>query len=341
MAFLRRSSVPVAVAAIALLSCTEPGPEVQVELLLYDQPVSCDAVLGSCLDPAGRAVSFENHRVVGYMSRAASQYGKGGLYLHFELSRATGAVAVVDLDVPAGTAAGSPALAPRLIYKEFKDGARVFDGQAAWGAVEVPMDPTCTCQDGRLELVFQDLGPDGKAGTSDDQVRRLSMGRFSLPESCRNLKLLEIAPERGVMINGLYGCPSIQGSAPPPAYEGHGDNYEDDYYSACAPPPDEEWEDGGCEGDTDDGGWDSGEGCGGDTDTGSSDDWSGEGCEGDSVDSSQSSSCEGDAYASSGTLGQGGRRASRWGRTGGFLWPVGIALLITARRRRRRGAHRR
>ncbi len=346
-----RPTIPLAAAGLLLLSCATPGPEMQVELLLYDEPVQCDAALGSCSTLSGLAVRFEEHRVQGYMSRAASRFRGGGMYLHFEFERPTGAVAVVDLDVPT-TGSGGASDVAQLVYKEFTDGRRTFMGHAVFGTVQVPADPGCLCQDGRLELVFTDRGADGKAGTADDKVRRLSMGRFSQVHSCRGVKVLDIAPVRGTLITALGDCPVSHSSVPKGGSGGGGgyDHYHGEYDHGCyAAEPDYYNDDAGCEGDTVDDDWGADEGCGGDTveddwgdaegcegdSSGGSSDYGSEGCEGDSSDSASADiSCEGDAHAA--TTRARRRGGSRWSGAVGFMLPVGLALLITARRRRRR-----
>ena len=346
MAFLMRNRPLVIVAgAAALLTCSEAPDEVTVQVRLYGQRVTCDAVAGECRAPGGAAVAFEDHQVRGYVSRAASQYGAGGLYVHFQLPRPGGAVAVVELDVPAGVGAGGKALSPLLIYREYRGGVSVFDGASVWGVVEVPMDGSCPCQDGRLELVFRGRGSDGKLGTDDDQWRRLSMGRFGQAGGCRRAQVREVRQGDGLLVDGLYSCPGSQHGG---GYQGGGgDVYEEDlYYTGCEPPPDEQWDEAGCEGDTSDSSWES-EGCEGDSgggddwdtegcggDSGGGDDWDTEGCGGDTGGGGEDLSCEGDAYAAA--PGSRNRRGGLRSRDLGFLMPVGIAMAITFRRRRRR-----
>lgn len=344
MALLTQTHASLLLAsAVTFISCVEPSDEVTVELRLYDEPVTCDATAGECRAPGGAAVSFEDHRVRGYLSRAASQYGEGGIYLHFQLPRPNGTVAVVELDVPAGVGAGATAKAPLLVYREYRAGKRAFDGASVWGVVEVPMDAACACQDGRLELVFRGLGLDGKPGTADDPQRRLSLGRFGAAGACRQVRLRGVQRADGVLVDGLYGCPgSHHGGGPSGGGEG---TYEEDlYYTGCEPPPDEEWEEGGCEGDTSDDGWDDA-GCEGDT---GDDDWDTEGCGGDSggggdfdtggcegdSGGGEGLSCEGDAYAAA--PGGRARPGPLRSRDLGFLMPVSLALMITFLRRRRR-----
>jgi len=345
-----RTPAVMAAASLALLSCAEPSPEVMVAVRLYDEPVLCDATAGECRAPDGSAVAFEDHRVLGVRSRAASQYGESGLYLHFQMPRPSGGVAVVELDVPAAAGASWSSLAPRAIYREYRGDRRVFDGATAWGVVEVPMDASCPCQDGRLELIFRGKGPDGIAGTVDDGYRRLSMGRFGGAGECRMARVKEVRKEAGLLVDGLYGCPSASNSGGSNTGGGEDVYDEDLYYTGCAPPPDEAWDEGGCEGDTSDDAWEEG-GCEGDDsgggwDSGGGDDWEGEGCGGDtsgggdSMDmggcegdsSADALSCEGDAHAA---VGRSRARRGRSSGAAGFLLPVSLALLITWRRRRR------
>ena len=339
--------------AAALLSCAEPSAEVTVAVRLYDEQVQCDAAAGECRAPDGSAAAFEDHRVMGVRSRAASQYGESGLYLYFQLPRPSGVMAVVELDVPAAAGASWSGLSPQIIYREYRGSRLVFDGATAWGVVEVPMAASCSCQDGRLELMFRGEGPDGKPDTADDGWRRLSMGRFGGGMGCREARVKAVRRADGLLVDGLYGCPTATNTGG--SHRGGGEQVHDEdlYYTGCAPPPDEEWEEGGCEGDTggdeweeggcegdtsDSGGgesgggdeWDS-EGCGGDT-SGGGDSTSAGGCEGDSGGSGGDSlSCEGDAHAA--VSGRSARRGRSSGAAG-FLLPVCLALLITWRRRR-------
>jgi hypothetical protein len=247
-----------------------------------------------------------------FISSAASRYAPAGLYIYFELPRPDGAVAHVELDLPAGRGVGGPPGGPFLSYREFVDRRPVFRSQTASGRVEVPVGD-CPCRDGRLELLFTDPGPDGKLGSEDDLHRRLSRGRFAWNEDhfCRSAKLLDLS-DGSVIVDAPNDCPTVShgssgggssggGSV---AYEGGGGCYaEDDYYyeedSGCgyddgSDSYGEEYDDTGCDGDRSDSEYSDDSGCDGDT-SGDSYDYDSTGCEGDT--SSSSASCEGDAYA--------------------------------------------
>jgi len=325
---------------LILAACDEEVSPGLVELVLFDQPVTCDAATDICLSAKGRQVPGELVRAGAYLSRQASQYGEGGLYLYFEIQRPGGAVALVEVDVPAGHGVGSISDRPHFLYQEYLHGRLVFRSQKARGRVEVPVDRGCACQDGRLELIFTDPGPDRKAGTGDDQERRLSRGLFGLlRETCRRSKALDVDKQVEVEVAGLFGCPSRGRRAPPsssggddlPPVEVGCEPPEDDYYyEGCEG---DTYEDGGCEGDTGDG-WGDGDdygGCEGDSSSGS--DMS---CEGED---SSGLDCEGDAYAATP-----GPKKSRQGRSSpplGILLAFGVIFMARRRGRQRQRWRRR
>lgn len=362
-------------ALILAAGCDREENKGTIGLTLYDEPVICHEQLGRCLSPTQAAVPSESVTSQVYLSRAVSQYGLGGLYIYFELRRANGAVAVVELDVPTSSRAGGSAREPATLYKEFKDGKRVFHSTQARGRMELPASGACPCQDGLLELVFTDPGPDKVVGTPDDAVRRLSKGAFGLATtSCRYARLINVEHQASLEVIGLRHCPgagsnssssSSGGSAGyyhddnwnpgcygyPMADEDYRDDYQTEEEGGCGGDDSDyaETEDQGCEGDS----WDSGDsssdsGCEGDS--GSSSDF-GDGCEGDTsspssnfgegcggdTSSSADMSCEGDSWAAAGKLRRKRRRPPPlWRQAVGMLPPVIMLGLVHAFFRRRR-----
>ncbi len=344
----------------ATLGCEQPDSKGMARVRIYDQPVICNENSG-CLSLTQTMAPSEDQTAGAFVSRMTSRFGAGGLYLYFELRRTSGAVALVELDVPTTSKAGASAAAPHYVYLEYKDGKKVFDAHSVRGKVEVPASPSCACQDGRLELEFVDHGPDGVKGTLDDRVRRLSRGYFGLlSSSCRYARLTNIEQQKQrVEVLGISHCPGkAKDSDTTPSSGSSGGYYDDhDHYYGCAGYPEEdeyyyddteetgcggddtyqEDEYSGCEGDS----WDSGDssssqGCEGDSwDSGSS---SGGGCEGDSA--SADMSCEGDAWA-----GVGAKRRRRgppqWQQALGMMPPfVFLAVVHVYFRRRGRRKNR-
>lgn len=359
------------VLAGAALGCEQPDSDGMARVRIYDQPVICNENAG-CLSPIQTQVPAEDQTASAFVSRMTSRFGAGGLYLYFELRRTSGAVALVEVDVPTTNKAGAAATAPHYLYREYKDGKKVFDSNSVRGKVEVPTSPTCACQDGRLELEFVDHGPDGVKGTLDDRVRRLSRGYFGLlSSSCRYARLTNIEQQKNrVEVLGISHCPGKAKDTDTTPSSGGGGYYDDhDHYYGCAGYPEEDdsyydeteetgcggddtYEDeeySGCEGDS----WDSGDsssdsqGCEGDSwDSGSSSDG---GCEGDSFDSGSSSgggcegdgasaasSCEGDAWAGVGS-GKGRRKRPppQWKQALGMVPPFLFLAVVHVYFRRR------
>jgi hypothetical protein len=320
-------------------------------MLVHDVPMVCDAARGSC-GPDLEGATAQSSRTRAFVSSKASRYGTGGMYIYFDLPRPEGLVAVVELDFPTGNGVGGPAGGPWLSYREYRGEQLVFRSERATGRIEAPW-AGCDCQDGRLELLFTDAGPDGALDTADDKVRWLGSARFGRGQGgafCRPAQRLAVPERPGeVEIVALVDCPVTRtggggssggGGGGGGSYEAGGGCYvedDDGYYdddSGC------DYDDGGdsygsddsgCEGDSSGGDWsDSSGGCEGDSSGG---DWSdGGGCEGDSSDAS----CEGDAYASARPR---RRRRSQRDRALGMLLPfVAFGLVHGWSRRRGRRA---
>ena len=352
----------------ATLSCDELETEGMIRVRIYDEAVICNVNAG-CLSLTQTQVPSEEQYVSAYISRQASRFGAGGMYLYFEMRRSSGAVALVEMDVPTTNKAGGAAMAPHYVYREYKGSKKVFDGTSVRGKVEAPSSATCPCQDGRLELEFTDHGPDGVLGTTDDRVRRLSRGYFGLlSTSCRYAQLTNIEQQKKrVVVAGIGHCPGkSKGNNSSSSSSGSsGYYYDDDPYVGCAGYPEDDYyyeddadetgcggddtyqddEYSGCEGDS----WDSGdsssaEGCDADSwDSGGS---SGGGCEGDSPDigsggcegdsAGADMSCEGDAWAGVAPGPRKRRRPSQWQQALGMVPPFLFFGMVHAFYRRRR-----
>jgi hypothetical protein len=159
-------------AALLFAGCSAV-PNGAVELSLYEAAVNCEQPTGAaCLTPLGRQPAPERLADRAFISRQVSQYGDGyGYYLYFEVQRAGGVTAVLELDLPVSSRAAAD-VEPRISYREFLAGDIRFDSTTAAGRVEVPSSDDCRCKDGRLELRFTAPGPDGVPGTHDDEHRQ-------------------------------------------------------------------------------------------------------------------------------------------------------------------------
>jgi hypothetical protein len=363
MALLGRLSLLLTM-ALLVGGCEDRANTVgRMEAFLFDLPVECELAKDQCLTKEQPpAVPVPEHTAGrSFVSTGASRHAPG-LYLYFEFIRPSGVVAQVEVDLPTGP--GADHTRSYLKYQEYKDGVLSFSSSAATGALLLPAHmlgagADCACEDGLLELVFTDHGPDKKAGTKDDQQRRLSRLRYSREKSyyCRNARLQEVKERFQVSL--LHDCPGTHHSPPPSS--GGGSYYDTEAEVGCYPPEDDGYyEDEGCEPSEDDSYYEEEGGCGGDdeydsdyaTDDGCEGDYSdsdyssSDGCEGDyssdsssSIDceggsSSSSGGCEGDAYAA---VKRPRRRGGRWRRAFGLLLPLMVlGLLHGAMRRRRR-----
>jgi uncharacterized membrane protein YgcG len=254
---------------------------------VYDQPVACSAAQNICHGPVPEAVQS-----VAFLSTDAGS-SSPGMYVSFELRRGSGVVGRVEVDVPTGAQG-----VPRVSYSEHLDGQLVFSATRARGAIQLPPQQldlsasTCTCTDGRLELLLVDAGPDGKLDTPDDLVRRISQARFawSATTFCLGSRVLDV-PE-GIEVGPVDQCPtpttsgSGSGSGGS-SYGGGGGGGSGGGGSVEVDIWDVDYGDGGCGGDESDY---EAEGCEGDS---GGDDYSAEGCEGDSG-SWDGGGCEGD-----------------------------------------------
>jgi hypothetical protein len=363
MALLGHGSLLLA-AALLVGGCEDRANTVgRMEAFLFDQPVECELAKDQCLTTEQPpAVPVPEHAAGrSFVSTSASRHAPG-LYLYFEFIRPTGAVAQVEIDLP--TSQGADPTQSYLKYQEHKDGIVSFSSSTASGSSLLPAHllgagQDCACEDGLLELVFVDHGPDKKAGTKDDQQRRLSRLRYSREQSyyCRNTRLQEV--KERFQVGLLHDCPGSHYTPAPSSgggsyydteaevgchvpeddgyYEDEGcESSDDSYYEedgGCGGEDDSDSDyasDGGCEGDYSDSDYSSSEGCesdsGGDYDSG--------GCEGDSGGDYDSGGCESDAYAA---VKRPRRRGGRWRRAFGLALPMMVlGLLHGALRRRRR-----
>jgi hypothetical protein len=347
-----RSYVTSLLTAVLVAGCESPSSAGTVELHLYDQAVVCEEAKDSCRLLSGEAPMDEVNRGSAFISAAASRHAPRGLYLFFQFSRPSGAVAAVEVDLP--TDGGDPART-HLHYQEHHEGRLVFSSSSATGRIQLPAhlvgqsSAECGCEDGLLELLFVDES----YKTGDDRVRRLSRIRFTMGEGsfCRRARLLDLF-ER-FQIEAIHSCPTVTpptsssgGGAGGYTYEGEaavGCYAEEETYddSGCGYDDsdgydDYSYEDSGCEGDSGDWGSDDDLGCSGETyDSGGYDGYDSSGCEGD-TDSSSSASCEGDAYAAAATRSRRRGRTSRgWLRVQGTVLPFFCLGLFCGYLRRR------
>ena len=342
---------------VSSVSCEELDTKGRVSLTLYDQAVICHQSTGLCLSQTQTPVPAEEHRGSAYLSRVTSRYGPGGLYLYFEIRRASGAVAVMEIDAPATNQAGESNRLPSYVYKEYLQGKQLFSSTRARGKLELPKSSSCRCQDGTMELEFIDSGPDRVLGTPDDLIRRISQGLFGLDATtCRlaSLTNIELHKQR-VSVTAVANCParsqkgSSNSSGSSSSSGGHyHDHGHDPYVGGCAGYPEDddgyvdedlddesagcggddypEEEPSGCEGDS----WDSGDSYG--ENSSSSD----EGCEGDSTDYGDSGGCEGDSSDGWGDSGDGcgGDSSSADMDCEGDSWAASASARPGPRRRR-------
>lgn len=235
--------------------------------------------------------------------------------------------------------AGSTGVAvAQLIARGYATNLLTCEADAHDGLIIVP-DVGCGCRDADFLLAFRCPGADGIKGSSDDEVFTFEGTLSATGVPCSN-KPTPWFP--GSLKTGYRKCDATAPSTPAPTPT-----------PAPAPPPVPIYDEGGCDGSSDsewDGGcggyddgsdydsYDSGGGC----ESSGSDDWSSSdsgGCEGDSSsDDSSGPSCEGDAYAATGSPRHGGRRF--WPALGVNLPMVlmvflGSLALVRSRRRRR------
>ena len=351
----------------AAVGCDQMETEGMASMRIYDDAVICNENAG-CLSLTQTQVPSEDQHASAYISRLPSRYGAGGMYVYIELRRTSGAVALLEMDIPTTNKAGASAAAPHYLYREFKDGRKVFHAHSVRGKIEAPTSASCACQDGRLELEFTDHGADGVKGTLDDRVRRISRGYFGLlASSCRYARLTNIEQQKQrVEVASIGHCPGKASGSDNSSSSGSsgGTYYHDDYYTGCAGAPEnddyyyedpdetgcggddtyQEEDPSGCEGDS----WDSGDssssggGCEGD----SMDMGDGGGCEGDSPDlgsggcegdsAGADMSCEGDAWAGApGGPHKRRRRPPQWQQALGMVPPFLFLGLVHGFMRRR------
>jgi len=300
-------------AAAMLLGSCEGGSEMgTVEVDLFDQPVDCDADVEACFaepepgsDEIPAPVTPERHRTWVFFSDQTTAHSPDGAYLYFEMVRAEGVRAYVEIDVPTTEGETDTAV---MHYTEYEGDEVVFESDEAYGRMELAQDlqgVDCSCADGRLELVFVDAGEDEELDTDDDRVRRLSRGRFSWSkEFCVGARMLGMTSDRvDVSVRVVDRCRSRPGgtvSEPDPpdyssssSYGGEASCESGDYSGGSTTSS----SGGGCEGDSSSGG-----GCEGDTASSSG------GCEGDTA--SSSGGCSGDTGGGGGCSGDAGGSSS-------------------------------
>lgn len=172
-----RAGLPAALCLALLVTCAEPGQRGSYVLEFYPEEVDCSGSTGQCVDAAGETRTPELLRGVAWGSWILSHYRPRGFYLYQEMRLASGGLAVLELDY-APPLQGSPEQG-QLHYFETLGGEVVFRAARVTGRIEIPPGRDCACQDGRLELLLRDPGPDEALDTDDDLLRRLRHGQFT------------------------------------------------------------------------------------------------------------------------------------------------------------------
>ncbi len=155
-----------------------------------------------------------------------------GLYLYLEGRGEDGVVTALELDVaPGDTGQG------HLSLREYRAGRVVFSSDRATGTVALPPGPECRCQDGYLSLSFTAAGPDGQAGTQDDEIRWIPWASFSRTDRfCRDAPWSE---PRSELVVFTLACPAWaleSGESPPREEVGvwYEAGYDDPGDDSCA-----------------------------------------------------------------------------------------------------------
>ena len=360
MAVLKHPRVALAATACALAaSCASTGSLGHVEVSLSD---SDNAAAGP-----GEHVEAE-----AFIDPDASRYAPHGLYVYFEVERADASSALIELDVPTDAPEGASLPSYQASYRELSGARLRFASTAVRGRLVIPwanataLDASCACDDIGFALTFVDAGKDGRAGTADDAVRRLSLGRIGLShpfcrerdvtaepedlrltrEPCRAASASETARpnttratqttiEPATPAECTYDCyqtaPAATASSGCGAEDGYGETYAaggcyDD--QGCGSSCDDA--SSGCESETQDSG---ASGCS----SGASGDDDASGCQGDGAGASGGgdSGCEGDTADDSASCSV--RRDARWALPssfGGTGIPVLLACLVQLARAR-------
>jgi hypothetical protein len=155
------------------------------ELVLYERAVSCTPSARGCADPrSGELLAGEKLTGTTVLTPSLQLAGSGNRRAKLRLTRRSGAVGELALELPladprawAAAASVGASVDPPTSYRERDSaGAVVFEAQLVSGALELPQDASCRCQDIVFTLRLVDAGADGLLRTTDDRLRQLELG---------------------------------------------------------------------------------------------------------------------------------------------------------------------
>jgi hypothetical protein len=226
-----------------------------------------DVWLSACrgAEPCRSSAEHEHFAVQAFIDPSVSRYAPNGLYAYFELHRANGQRALVELDVPTAV----PADATAVSYRELDGDRLVFEASEVHGRIVMPEllaavgARSCGCEQGSFALHFVSAARDGVLGSDDDDVRELTVGYLGRTDELCSSQL-QLSDELDLQVN-VRRCAELLPSPPPPPSEptprspaprssacGRYDcdpAYDDDYYDSnyaaggCG-----SYADSGCEG---------------------------------------------------------------------------------------------
>jgi len=268
----RRCALLLLPVASWLGACDTGDVTTRVVTTVFELPVRC-AADGTCVtEETNLPVTGERFDVAGVLSSGASQYDPG-LYLYAGGFRASGIFYELELDIPAYVGEESREIVAS--YREYLAGRPFFTSARVGGTIQlVSLSGNDGPYAGVFDLTFIDPGRDAAFETTDDDVRTLRFGSFTLSGH---------EPENPTRPDYTWGDQVwVDVDADVVIYD-----------------PAYDYDPAGCGGDTAEG-YGEGSGCEGDTST---DPGGGAGCEGDTTgDVGGGSGCEGDT---SGDLGGG------------------------------------
>jgi hypothetical protein len=158
---------------------------------------------GDCRSSAAAREHFE---VQGFFDPTVSRFAPNGFYAYWELPRADGSRALVELDVPSDAASDAPLERYHVSYRELVDTRLRFDASDVRGQLALPRsftaesDADCVCDDAAFALRFAAAGDDGELGTDDDRVRELTLGQLSHSDERCSRALPRLSDEAGLRV---------------------------------------------------------------------------------------------------------------------------------------------
>ena len=296
MAFLAaRFTLATLLAALLCAGCEDHKGLQVLGLELYDTDVTCDLAADACSPASATSGSEWMPELLRGKAHVSSGGGAAGGYLFLQFTRPSGAVALLEAELPdVGQQGNGP-----LTYREYLGGKLIFKAAKVSGRIEIPAAMWSgegeSCGLGRAELHLSSPGPDGKLGTADDEVRGISRARFGdASQASYRAPLLAVGKVLEVVVlrcegsgsssggggssdeGAAAGAAAGAGAAGCGFADGDGDDDSDDWGS-------DDWDDSS-------GGGGSSSGGGGSSDSGDS------GWEGDSWDDGGDSGWEGDTW---------------------------------------------